>query len=172
MDGYNIIFAWEDLRELAAGDIKAARDRLMDILSKYAACIREKVILVFDAYKVRGGVEEVLTFHNITVIFTREAETADQYIEKAARELVKRYRVSVATSDAVEQVIIFGAGAHRLSARDLLERIIRAEEDVREKYLETGHGGKYFLQNNLAGKLKALETQTAEGPHEAKEDKA
>lgn len=172
VDGYNIIFAWEDLRELAAGDIKAARDRLMDILSKYAACIREKVILVFDAYKVRGGVEEVLTFHNITVIFTREAETADQYIEKAARELVKRYRVSVATSDAVEQVIIFGAGAHRLSARDLLERIIRAEEDVREKYLETGHGGKYFLQNNLAGKLKALETQTAEGPHEAKEDKA
>ena len=156
VDGYNIIYAWPDLRDLAVRDIKAARDKLMEILSNFAGYSRQRVILVFDAYKVSGGQEHVMTHHNIAVIFTREAETADQYIEKTTHELLKNYRVTVATSDAVEQIIIFGAGARRLSARDLEEEVRRAEEEIRETYLETQNGGKYFLKNNLADRLEGL----------------
>ena len=134
VDGYNIIFAWEDLRELAMSDIKAARDSLMDILSNFAGYRSEKIILVFDAYKVAGGPGEVIRWHNIDVVFTKEAETADLYIEKTAHVLAKKYRVTVATSDAVEQIIIFGAGAYRMSARMLLEEIIVTGQQMRERY--------------------------------------
>ena len=134
VDGYNIIFAWDDLRELALRDIKSARDKLMDILSNFAGYRPEKVILVFDAYKVAGGPGEVLRWHNIDVVFTKEAETADLYIEKTAHVLAKKYRVTVATSDAVEQIIIFGAGAFRMSARMLLEEIVFTEREMRERY--------------------------------------
>ena len=135
VDGYNIIFAWDDLRDLALRDIKSARDKLMDILSNFAGYRPEKVILVFDAYKVAGGPREVLRWHNIDVVFTREAETADLYIEKTAHTLVsKKYKVTVATSDAVEQIIIFGAGAYRMSAQMLLEEIIFTERELRERY--------------------------------------
>ncbi len=134
VDGYNIIFAWTELRDLAMTDIKAARDRLMDILANYAGYARENVILVFDAYKVVGGLGEVSKYHGIDVVFTKEAETADLYIEKTAHELGKRHRVTVATSDAVEQVIIFGGGALRLSARGLLERILAAEDEMRDRF--------------------------------------
>ena len=134
VDGYNIIFAWEDLRELAMSDIKAARDSLMDILSNFAGYRSEKIILVFDAYKVAGGPGEVIRWHNIDVVFTKEAETADLDIEKTAHVLAKKYRVTVATSDAVEQIIIFGAGAYRMSARMLLEEIIVTGQQMRERY--------------------------------------
>ena len=134
VDGYNIIFAWEDLRSLALRDIKSARDKLMDILSNFAGYRQEKIILVFDAYKVVGGPGEVLRWHNIDVVFTKEAETADLYIEKTAHVLAKKYRVTVATSDAVEQIIIFGAGAFRMSAQMLLEEIIFTEKEMRERY--------------------------------------
>ena len=134
VDGYNIIFAWDYLRELAMVDIKSARDKLMDILSNFAGYRSEKVILVFDAYKVAGGPGEVLRWHNIDVVFTKEAETADLYIEKTAHVLAKKYRVTVATSDAVEQIIIFGAGAYRMSAGMLLEEIIYTEREMRERY--------------------------------------
>ena len=134
VDGYNIIFAWDDLRELALADIKSARDKLMDILSNFAGYRSEKVILVFDAYKVAGGPGEVLRWHNIDVVFTKEAETADLYIEKTAHVLARKYRVTVATSDAVEQIIIFGSGAYRMSARMLLEEIIVTEREMRERY--------------------------------------
>ena len=134
VDGYNIVFAWEDLRQLALRDIKSARDKLMDILSNFAGYRSEKVILVFDAYKVAGGQGEVLRWHNIDVVYTKEAETADLYIEKTAHVLAKKYRVAVATSDAIEQVIIFGAGAFRMSAQMLLEEIIFTEREMREQY--------------------------------------
>jgi len=134
VDGYNIIFAWEDLRSLALRDIKAARDSLMDILSNFAGYRPEKIILVFDAYKVAGGPGEVLRWHNIDVVFTKEAETADLYIEKTAHVLAKKYRVTVATSDAVEQIIIFGSGAYRMSAQMLLEEIIFTQREMRERY--------------------------------------
>ena len=133
VDGYNMIFAWENLRELAAKDIKAARDLLQDILADYAGFAKQSVILVFDAYKVADGQERIYRYHTIDVVFTKEAETADQYIEKAAHELRKQYAVTVATSDAVEQIIIFSAGARRLSAMDLLSEIVTAREAVREK---------------------------------------
>jgi len=134
VDGYNIIFAWEDLRSLALRDIKAARDSLMDILSNFAGYRPEKIILVFDAYKVAGGPGEVLHWHNIDVVFTKEAETADLYIEKTAHVLAKKYRVTVATSDAVEQIIIFGSGAYRMSAQMLLEEILFTQREMRERY--------------------------------------
>ncbi len=134
VDGYNIIFAWSELQELARTDIKAARDRLLDILSNYAGYSDETVIVVFDAYKVAHGAGEVFRYHNIDVVYTKEAETADLYIEKTAHTLSRSSRVTVATSDAVEQVIIYGSGAYRLSARGLLERIMYAEQQMRETY--------------------------------------
>ncbi len=132
VDGYNMIFAWPELKELAAVDIKAARDRLMEILSNYAGFSPEHVILVYDAYKVSGGKERIMRYHNIDVIYTREAETADLYIERAAHELSRKYRVTVATSDSVEQVIIFSAGALRLSARNFLEKVRNVERAIEE----------------------------------------
>ncbi len=135
VDGYNIIFAWKDLHDLALSDIKAARDRLLDVLSNYAGFTQQVVIVVFDAYKVPGGRGSVTKYHNIDVVYTKEAETADLYIEKTAHKLSRKYRVTVATSDAVEQVIIFGTGALRLSAGGLLERIRSAEEEIRTRFL-------------------------------------
>ena len=144
IDGYNIIFAWEDLRELALKDIMAARDKLIDLLVDFAGFRKEHVILVFDAYKVRGGRGEVIRVGGIDVIYTKEAETADLYIEKAAHELSKKYKVTVATSDAVEQVIIYGAGAYRMSAQNLLEELVLTKGLMREHYVkreETRPGG-------------------------------
>ena len=135
VDGYNIIYDWDELRELSRTDIKAARDRLTDILDGFAGMRSEQIILVFDAYRVSGGQERIYRYNNIDVVYTREAETADLYIEKTSRSLSKKYRVTVATSDALEQVIIFGSGAVRMSARGLQEEIRRQNEEMREKYL-------------------------------------
>ncbi len=135
VDGYNIIYDWDELQELSRTDIKAARDRLTDILDGFAGMRSEQIILVFDAYRVSGGQERVYRYNNIDVVYTREAETADLYIEKTSRSLSKKYRVTVATSDALEQVIIFGTGAVRMSARGLLEEIERQNREMREKYL-------------------------------------
>ena len=98
VDGYNVIYASEELKDLARKDLKAARDSLVDILSNFQGYRREEVLLVFDAYKVPGGKEHIDKIGNLTVIYTKEAETADQYIEKAAHEISKKYRVTVATS--------------------------------------------------------------------------
>lgn len=144
IDGYNIVFAWEELREMALRDIMAARDKLIDMLVDFAGFRKEHVILVFDAYKVRGGRGEVIRVGGIDVIYTKEAETADLYIEKAAHELSKKYKVTVATSDAVEQVIIYGAGAYRMSAQNLLEELLLTKGLMREHYEkrdEKGAGG-------------------------------
>ena len=121
VDGYNIIFAWEELNELAKASIDAARNKLMDILSNYQGFIGCTLILVFDAYKVKGNQGEVQKYHNIYVVYTKEAETADQYIEKTTHEIGRKYKVTVATSDALEQVIVMGQGAYRISARDFYE---------------------------------------------------
>lgn len=132
MDGYNIIFAWEELRELAGEDIEAARGRLMDILCNYQGFTRYQLILVFDAYRVQNHRAEIFNYHNIHVVYTREAETADQYIEKFAHENARTYDVTVATSDGLEQIIIRGEGCHLFSARDFQEEIRRAEGQMRE----------------------------------------
>ena len=122
VDGYNIIFAWEDLRSLAEINIDSARDRLMDICCNYQGYDGATLILVFDAYKVKGNPGSVMKYHNIEVVYTKEAETADQYIERTTHELgakPQKYRVTVATSDALEQMIIWGNGATRMSALGL-----------------------------------------------------
>ncbi len=133
VDGYNIIYADPELKSLAVSDLKAARDKLVDILINFQGFRRERVILVFDAYKVPGGREHVEENAGLLIVYTKEAETADQYIEKAAHEISKKYRVTVATSDAIEQVIVMGSGALRLSARDFWEEIARTSELIREK---------------------------------------
>ncbi len=113
VDGYNIIFAWDELKELADTDIAAARTKLMDVLCNYQGFSGCRLILVFDAYKVEGFTGEVVKYHNIYIVYTKEAETADQYIEKTVREIGRRYHVTVATSDRLEQVIILGEGGEK-----------------------------------------------------------
>ena len=146
VDGYNIIFAWEELNELAKASIDAARNKLMDILSNYQGFIGCTLILVFDAYKVKGNQGEVQKYHNIYVVYTKEAETADQYIEKTTHELGRKYKVTVATSDALEQVIVMGQGAYRISARDFYEEVERTEKKIREiNERERGEKRNYLL---------------------------
>jgi predicted RNA-binding protein with PIN domain len=129
VDGYNVIFAWEDLKQLAAVNIDSARGKLLDILCNYQGARGCELIVVFDAYRVKGHQTEISDYHNIHVVFTKEAETADQYIEKFAHENAKKYRVTVATSDGLEQIIIRGAGCLLISAREFeLEVAQRARE--------------------------------------------
>lgn len=146
VDGYNIIFAWEELNELAKASIDAARNKLMDILSNYQGFIGCTLILVFDAYKVKVNQGEVQKYHNIYVVYTKEAETADQYIEKTTHEIGRKYKVTVATSDALEQVIVMGQGAYRISARDFYEEVERTEKQIREiNERERGEKRNYLL---------------------------
>lgn len=132
VDGYNVIFAWEDLKELAAVNIDGARGRLLDILCNYQGIRQCELIVVFDAYRVKGHTTELLDYHNIHVVYTKEAETADQYIEKFAHENGRKHRVTVATSDGLEQIIIRGQGCYLLSAREFREEVKRVEEQIRE----------------------------------------
>ena len=146
VDGYNIIFAWEELNELAKASIDAARNKLMDILSNYQGFIGCTLILVFDAYKVKGNQGEVQKYHNIYVVYTKEAEIADQYIKKTTHEIGRKYKVTVATSDALEQVIVMGQGAYRISARDFYEEVERTEKQIREiNERERGEKRNYLL---------------------------
>lgn len=135
VDGYNIIFAWKELNELAKDNMESARVRLMEILCNYQGYMQMTVILVFDAYKVKGNHGEIEKYNNIYVVYTKEAETADQYIEKTVHKIAKDHNVTVATSDALEQIIIFGHGAIRLSAQGLKAEIQRAEDEMRNSYL-------------------------------------
>lgn len=135
VDGYNVIFAWEDLRELAAVNIDSAKGRLLDVLCDYQAVRGCKLIVVFDAYRVQGHATEITDYHNIHVVYTKEAETADRYIERFAHENGKKYQVTVATSDGLEQIIIRGQGCGLLSSRELREEIEREKKKLRENYL-------------------------------------
>ena len=149
VDGYNIIFAWEDLNELAKVNIEAARSKLMDVLCNYQGYKKCTLILVFDAYKVEGNQGSVQKYHNIHVVYTKEAETADQYIEKTVHEIGRKYHVTVATSDAMEQVIILGQGASRMSAKNLLEEIGQMKEEIREFYIEKQKKSGTYLFDHL-----------------------
>jgi len=131
VDGYNIIFAWEELKGAARENLDAARKALMDILSNYQGFRKNRVILVFDAYKVPQGAGSVVKYHNIHVVYTKEAQTADSYIEKASYRLSKEgARVRVATSDSAEQFIILGHGCLRMSAQELREEVGRTREEI------------------------------------------
>lgn len=146
VDGYNIVFAWDELKAAAKENLDAARQMLMDILSNYQGFKKNVVILVFDAYKVPRSVQDVTRYHNIYVVYTKEAETADAYIERATYEIGRHHRVRVATSDGAEQLIILGHGALRLSASTF-----RAEvEQV------TGQIAAILKANNRAAPSKAV----------------
>ena len=135
VDGYNVIFAWEELKELAEVSIDGARGKLLDILCDYQAITGINLIVVFDAYRVKGHNTEVLDYYNIHVVYTKEAETADRYIEKFAHENGRKYDITVATSDGLEQIIIRGAGCRLLSSRDLKEEVDRARSEFAERYM-------------------------------------
>lgn len=145
VDGYNIIFAWDELKELAKVNLDSARGSLMDILCNYQGYKKNTVILVFDAYKVKGNPGSDTMYHNIHVIFTKEAETADSYIERVTHEIGKKHNVTVATSDALVQMITLGQGARRMSARGLQEEI----EQINMEIGETLKNPKSFFRNSF-----------------------
>ena len=155
VDGCNIIFAWEDLRDLAQADFHAAQTRLMDILSDYQGIKGCILILVFDAYRVEGHPEETFQYHNIHVVYTREAETADQYIERTVHKIGRKHNVTVATSDGLEQIIIMGQGAARISARGFNEEIASAKQQMREEWQEHRDSSKTYLFDSMTPELKS-----------------
>lgn len=153
-----MIFAWEELKELAERNLDGARGALLDLLCNYQALKGCSVIAVFDAYRLAGHATEVLDYHNIHVVFTREAETADQYIEKFAHENSHKYDVTVATSDGLEQIIIVGEGCRLLSSRELKEEIeqicTRSVQDFRQAY----PGERLFMEGVLSqGAVEEIE---------------
>jgi len=174
VDGYNIIFAWDELNDLAATNIEGARYRLMDILCNYQGYKKCTLIVVFDAYKVVGNTGEALKYHNIHVVYTKEAETADQYIEKLAHRIGTRYNVTVATSDGLEQLIIRGQGCRLLSARDLKEEVeyvngLIAEEKAR---LSTnGKSGKNYLLSHADQDTREYLENVRLGKNKKKKDR-
>ena len=136
VDGYNIIFAWDELRELAKIHPDAARDSLKDSLCNYLGYRGGRVILVFDAYKVKGNAGKRENYQNIEVVYTGEDETADAFIERTVHDMAERYRVTVATSDGLEQQTVLSLGALRMSARELKEQMERTAREGYEAYLE------------------------------------
>ena len=136
VDGYNVIFAWDDLKALAAVNIDSARDKLIDVMSNYQGYVGCELILVFDAYKVKQNPGSITKHGNIHVVYTKEAETADMYIEKTTHELGRKYKVTVASSDGLEQLIIMGQGALRMSSRGLREEVERVNQILRNDYLK------------------------------------
>ena len=136
VDGYNIIFAWDELKKIADEDLDAARAELVKIMCNYQGYCGYEVIVVFDAYRVKGRHRDVERYYNINIVYTKESETADTYIERVSRELSRKHRVRVATSDGPEQMIIFGNGAMRISAAELEARVKAADKAIRE-YLGT-----------------------------------
>ena len=134
VDGYNVIFAWEELKELAEVNLDSARGQLLDLLCNYQAIDGRELIAVFDAYRLQGHPTECLDYHNIHVVYTKEAETADHYIERFTHEYSKKYQITVVTSDGLEQVIIIGQGFHEIvkkASRETMETFERDEKRER-----------------------------------------
>ena len=157
IDGYNVIYANEETKEIALENLEAACHKLMDIVCDYQAMMGCQVLLVFDAYKVIGHSTEIIDYHNIKVVYTKEAETADQFIEKFAHLNADKFQITVATSDAVEQIIIRSKGCNLLSARDFWLEIYRMKEKVREEFLDHQKSEKNYLFDSIdKDKLKQI----------------
>ncbi len=154
VDGYNIIYAWPELKALAKDNMDGARMKLLDSLSNYQGIRKCRIIVAFDAYRLQGHIEEVIEYHNIHVVYTREAQTADQYIEKFAHDNRNKYNIAVATSDGLQQIIIRGAGCAILSARELKEEIERANERIKQEYQEKQEKGRSYLLDDLSREAK------------------
>ena len=170
VDGYNILYAWEELRELMKITLDGARHRLMDMLCNYQGYRKYNLIVVFDAYKVSGGVGSAEDYHNIHVVYTKEAETADQYIEKFAHDMGKKHRVTVATSDGLEQVIIRSQGCLLMSASDLEEDMERVSRQIEEDRGNLVKPGKNYLfagvEKDLAEYLEQVRLGKIPAPSE------
>ena len=132
VDGYNCIFAWEELKAISAYDIGVARDRLVDILCNYAAFTHEEVMVVFDGYNVKGNRGEVMRVHNVDVVYTKEHESADIYIQKLVSEIGRKKNVRVVTSDALIQISALHHGALRVSAAEFEEQVDAVDEKIAE----------------------------------------
>jgi len=154
VDGYNIIFAWPELKELVDGNMEGARMKLLDTLSNYQGIKKCEIIVVFDAYRLQGHLQEEIKYRNINMVYTKEAQTADQYIERFAREKQKEYSIVVATSDALQQIIIRGAGSNLLSARELKEDIQRVNEIIKQSTEEMKIVGRNYLVDTLSSETK------------------
>lgn len=154
VDGYNIIFAWNDLNELAEINVEAARGKLLDVMCNYQGIRKCNVIVVFDAYRVKGHPTEVSDYRNIHVVYTQEAETADNYIEKFVQKHSSNYNVTVATSDGVEQVIIRGAGCALLSARELEEEVKRVNKEAWDFFEAKKEKQKNVILDSLSDEMK------------------
>ena len=150
VDGYNIIFAWDDLAAIAKEDMDLARSRLVNLMCNYRGLHRCEVILVFDAYRIKGNTGSFEKVNNISVVYTKEAETADSYIERTTHELSKNYRVQVATSDRMEQLIIIGNGAMRISADAFRKEVDRTEAAMRELMAEKANGGQKLMDGKIS----------------------
>ena len=159
VDGYNIIFAWDELNKIAAENLDAARKQLCDLLSNYRGFRKCEVIAVFDAYKVKGGQGSVEKYHDIHVVYTKEAETADAYIERATYEIGRRHRVRVATSDGPEQLIILGHGALRLSASAFRQEVEQVEGQIADILAANNRRQK---TGNVRSALERAQRQTEE----------
>lgn len=155
VDGYNIIFSWDELKKMAESSLEDARDKLINILSNYQGIKKINLIIVFDAHKVKGGLGSVINYGNIFVVYTKEAETADNYIEKTTHELKNNYRVKVATSDGLEQIIIMGHGAIRVSARELFEDVKFVNREIKEKIEEIKPIKNNTFLDNLDPEMRA-----------------
>lgn len=154
VDGYNIIHAWPELKELADDNMDGARTKLLDILSNYQGIRKCRIIVVFDAYRVQGHREEAGDYYNIHMVFTREAQTADQYIERFAYDNQRRYNITVATSDGLQQLIIRGAGSALLSARELKIEIDEANERIKRDYQVSRGMDRNYLSDALSPAAK------------------
>lgn len=149
VDGYNIIYASEELKDLSVTNMDGARGRLLDILCNYQGMKKCHLIAVFDAYRVEGHKTEYFDYHNIHVVYTKEAETADAYIEKFAHENARKYHVTVATSDGLERVIIRGAGCQLLSAKEFWEEISQMNRRMQEEHIKPAAGGRRYLLDDV-----------------------
>ncbi len=156
VDGYNIIFAWEDLKEMAAVNIDAARLSLQDILCNYQGYKKNHVIVVYDGYKVKGNPGTLSKYYNLDIVFTKEAETADSYIEKTSNQLSGQCQVTVATSDLLEQMIIMGHGSRRLSAEEFRKEIDAVNQLIREKHLDKPVQERNYLFRHASAEVAEM----------------
>lgn len=154
VDGYNVIFAWPELKELAEDNMDGARTKLLDILSKYQGIRNCQIIAVFDAYRVQGHSEEIIDYDNIHVVYTREAQTADHFIEKFAHDNQRKYNITVATSDGLQQIIIRGTGCAVLSAGELKKEIEWVNKRVMQTYQEKQTVDRNYLKDALSAESR------------------
>jgi len=149
IDAYNVIFSWKELSDIAETDIQAARDRLVEIISHYRSSVDMQIIVVFDAYKVENHKREVIKYQGISIVYTKQAETADQYIEKTVSDMAKKYRVIVVTSDATEQIIIQSKGCILISSREFELEVKNAEKEISEKLSNISSKEKSYISDYM-----------------------